>query len=142
MSSMFRELIQGSRRIGRDEFATTFGGIADDVIEMLDSEQAREATRQAREYMESAESLIGGRSRLRQVEFGLFSDAPELEKGEVSSIDGTPTLPLQMYSSVQALCVGVGSISTIDDKIPTVVEELWAAFDVVKGMGQDGRGKV
>lgn len=111
MSSMFRELIQGSRRIGCDEFATTFGGIADDVIEMLDSEQAREATRQAREYMESAESLIGGRSRLRQVEFGLFSDAPELEKGQVSSIDGTPTLPLQMYSSGQALCVGVGSIS-------------------------------
>lgn len=111
MSSMFRELVQGSRRISRDEFATTFGGIADDVIEMLDSEQAREATRQAREYMELRESLPGGRPRLREVEFGLFSSAPELERGEVAAVDGTPALPLQMYSSGQALCVGIGSIS-------------------------------
>jgi len=107
---MFSELVRRSRRITRDEFATTFGGIADDVVEMLDSEQAREATRQAREQMESAALLDGNRPRLRQVDFGLFSDASELERGEVAAIDGTPTLPLQMYSSGQALCVGIGSI--------------------------------
>lgn len=111
MSSMFRELVQSSKRISRDDFATTFGGIADDVIEMLDSEQAREATLQARKVMEEASSLASGKPRLRQVQFGLFSEAPELEQGQVTAIDGTPTLPLQMYSSGQALCVGVGSIS-------------------------------
>jgi len=96
---MFSELVRRSRRITRDEFATTFGGIADDVVEMLDSEQALEATRQAREKMEFAALLDGNRLRLRQVDFGLFSDASELERGEVAAIDGTPTLPLQMYSS-------------------------------------------
>jgi hypothetical protein len=108
---MFSELVRRSRRISRDDFATTFGGIADDVVEMLDSEQARQITREAREAMESSGSLPGGRPRLRQVEFGLFSNAPELEQGQVASVDGTPTLPLQMYSSGQALCVGIGSIS-------------------------------
>lgn len=108
---MFSELVRRSRRITRDEFATTFGGIADDVVEMLDSEQARQITREAREVMESSGSLPGGRPRLRQVEFGLFSNAPELEQGQVASVDGTPALPLQMYSSGQALCVGIGSIS-------------------------------
>ncbi|MBJ7899341.1 MAG: hypothetical protein GC158_05305 [Cyanobacteria bacterium RI_101] len=108
---MFSELVRRSRRIDRDEFATTFGGIADDVIEMLDSDQARQITREAREVMESSESLSGGRPRLRKVEFGLFSNAPELEQGRVAAIDGTPALPLQMYSAGQALCVGIGSIS-------------------------------
>lgn len=108
---MFSELVRRSIRISRDEFAITFGGIADDVIEMLDSEQARQITREAREVMESSGSLPGGRSRLCQVEFGLFSNALELERGEVASVDGTPALPLEMYSSGQALCVGIGSIS-------------------------------
>ncbi|MDY6992890.1 MAG: hypothetical protein SVR94_09860 [Pseudomonadota bacterium] len=108
---MFSELVRDSRRISRDEFAIAFGGIADDVIEMLDSEQAREATRQARESMESAQPLSGNRPRLRQVEFGIFSNALELERGEVGAIDGTPALPLQRYSAGQALCVGIGSLS-------------------------------
>lgn len=108
---MFSELVRRSRRITRDEFSTTFGGIADDVIEMLDSEQARQITREAREAMESSGALPGGEPRLRQVEFGLFSSAPELEEGQVASVDGTPSLPLQMYSAGQALCVGIGSIS-------------------------------
>jgi len=108
---MFSELVRRSRRITRDEFATTFGGVADDVVEMLDSEQARRITREAREEMESSNPLPGGRPRLRYVEFGLFSNAPELEQGRVAAVDGTPTLPLQMYSAGQALCVGIGSIS-------------------------------
>lgn len=108
---MFSELVRRSRRITRDEFSTTFGGIADDVIEMLDSEQARQITREAREAMESSGALPGGEPRLRQVEFGLFSSAPELEEGQVASVDGTPSLPLQMYSAGQALCVGIGSVS-------------------------------
>jgi len=111
MSNTFRKLINQSRRITRDEFAISFGGIADDVVEMLDSEQARRVVREARDVMESAESLPSGRQRLRQIDFGLFSTAPELERGEVAAIDGTNTLPMQMYSAGQALSVGVGSIS-------------------------------
>src|SRR6266536_120136 len=41
MSRMFSELIRSSRRISRDEFAANFGGVAEDVIEMLEGEQAR-----------------------------------------------------------------------------------------------------
>lgn len=85
--------------------------MADDVVEMLDSEQARRITREAREQMESSNPLSGGRPRLRHTEFGLFSNAPELEHGRVAAVDGTPALPLQMYSAGQALCVGIGSIS-------------------------------
>jgi len=110
-SNMFRELIRRSRRISRDEFAVNFGGIAHDVVEMLEGEQAREATRQARELMETARPLPDGSSRLRQVEFGFFSNAPELERGEVAAVDGTPALPVQLYSAGQALCVGIGSLS-------------------------------
>ncbi len=111
MSKMFRELIHRSRRISRDEFALTFGGVAEDVIDMLQSEQARQATKEARDIMETCPPLASGMARLRQAEFGLFSSAPELERGEVVAIDGTPTLPLQIYSAGQALCVGVASIS-------------------------------
>jgi hypothetical protein len=103
MSNTFRKLVNQSRRINRDEFAISFGGIADDVVEMLDSEQAREVVREAREVMESAELLSNGRQRLRQIDFGLFSTASELERGEVAAVDGTNTLPMQMYSAGQAL---------------------------------------
>lgn len=108
---MFSELIRRSRRISRDEFAATFGGIADDVVEMLDSDMARQITQEAREAMETSQPFADGRPRLRQIEFGRFSTAPELERGEVAAIDGTPALPMQVYSAGQALSVGVGSIS-------------------------------
>jgi hypothetical protein len=108
---MFSELVRRSQRISRDEFATTFGGIADDVVEMLGSEQSRQITQEARDVMESAGSLSGNIPRLQQITFGLFSSSPELERGEVAAVDGTPALPLQMYSAGQALCVGIGSIS-------------------------------
>lgn len=111
MSRMFHELIQRSKRITRDEFASNFGYIADDVAEMLDSEQAREVTRLAREEMESAPPLENGVLRLQQLQWGLFSTAPELERGQVAAVDGTPTLPMQMYSVGQALCVAVASLS-------------------------------
>ncbi len=110
-SSMFRELVRRSKRISRDEFAINFGGIANDVVEMLDSEPARAATREARALMENAATLPNGKPRLRQVDFGFFSQAPELEKGEVAAVDGTPALPMQLYSAGQALCVGIGSLS-------------------------------
>src|SRR6185437_14494308 len=48
MSRMFSELIRGSRRISRDEFASNFGGVAEDVMQMLDGEQARQVVREAR----------------------------------------------------------------------------------------------
>ncbi len=35
---MFHELLRGSRRVLRNEFASNFGGIADDVVEMLNSD--------------------------------------------------------------------------------------------------------
>ena len=113
MSKMFRELIRNSRRITRDEFATTFGDVAQDVVEMLTSEYSQQITREAREIMESEShsTLANGSARLRTVEFGLFSSAPELERGEVAAVDGTPTLPMQIYSAGQALCVGVASLS-------------------------------
>ncbi|MCI0591020.1 MAG: hypothetical protein L0Y67_05375, partial [Gammaproteobacteria bacterium] len=89
----------------------TFGSIADDVIEMLDGEMAREVVRQARAHMESATPLADGSPRLRTLEFGRFSSAPELEQGLVAAVDGTPALPIQLYSAGQALCVGIGSLS-------------------------------
>ena len=114
MSRMFSELVRRSRRVSRDEFAVNFGGIADDVVEMLNSDQAHQAIQEAREAMEDqrAGSLLpSGKPRLRQVEFGLFSEARELENGEVAAIDGTFALPMQKYSAGQAICVAVGSLS-------------------------------
>ncbi len=111
MSKMFGELVRRSRRVSKDEFATDFGRIADDVVEMLNSEQAKQAVKEARDVMESALPLPSNKPRLRQVEFGAFSQATELEKGEVAAIDGTYALPMQKYSAGQALCVGVGSLS-------------------------------
>jgi hypothetical protein len=108
---MFGELIRNARRISRDEFARDFGGVADDVVEMLDSEQARALIREAREKMEGDPPLPNGQPRLRKVEFSLFSEAPELEQGRVAAVDGTYPLPMQMYSAGQALCVGVGSVT-------------------------------
>jgi hypothetical protein len=108
---MFSELIRGSRRISRDEFAANFGGVAEDVIEMLEGEQARQVVREARAAMEEARPLPDGTPRLQALEFGRFSKAPELEHGIVAAVDGTPALPLQLYSAGQALCVGIGSVS-------------------------------
>ena len=48
-SRMFSELVRRSRRVSRDEFAVNFGGIADDVVEMLNSDQAYQAIQEARE---------------------------------------------------------------------------------------------
>jgi hypothetical protein len=111
MFRIFSELIRGSRRISRDEFASNFGGVAEDVIEMLDGEQARQVVREARAAMEQARPLRDGTPRLQKLSFGHFSTAPELERGLVAAVDGTHALPLQLYSAGQALCVGVGSLS-------------------------------
>lgn len=111
MSNMFADLIKQSKLITRDEFAANFGGIADDVVEMLESDQLRTAVQEARTIMEESDPLPNGSLRLRSMEFGMFSSAPELERGEVAAIDGTPTLPMQMYSAGQALCVGIASLS-------------------------------
>ena len=111
MSGMFSELIRRSQRIDRDTFARDFGGIADDVVDMLDSPEARRITEEARAQMEGARPLPSGCPRLRIVEFGHFSQAPELERGDVAAVDGTTALPIQIYSAGQALCVAVGSLS-------------------------------
>ena len=100
---MFHELLSGSRRVSKDDFAVDFGGISDDVVEMLNSSQAQTTIQEARETME------GG--SLRKVNFGEFNTAKELEKGEVAAIDGTFALPMQKYSTGQAICVGIGSLS-------------------------------
>ena len=105
-AEMFHELLSRSKRISRNAFADNFGGIADDVVEMLNSDKARKTIQEARETMER--SLPDS---LRQIEFGLFSAAKELEKGEVAAIDGTFALPMQRYSTGQAICVGIGSLS-------------------------------
>jgi len=111
LSRTFTHLIQSSRRISRDEYALNFGGIAEDVAEMLESRRAQEVVRTARQAMEEAGRLEDGTPRLQSIEFGLFSTAPELEQGRVAAVDGIATLPLQLFSAGQALCVGVGSLS-------------------------------
>ncbi|MDE0325933.1 MAG: hypothetical protein OXN27_18610 [Candidatus Poribacteria bacterium] len=100
---MFHELLSGSKRVSTDEFAVDFGGIADDVVEMLSSSQVQTMIQEAREAMEAGS--------LRKVDFGKFDTATELEKGEVAAIDGTFALPMQKYSTGQAICVGIGSLS-------------------------------
>lgn len=111
MSKMFSELIKRSQRVSWSQFATDFGGIADEVIEMLDSPQAKRIMLEAREAMETAQPLPNGAPRLRAIEFGHFSSAPELERGEVAAVDGTFALPVQAYSAGQVLSVGIGSLS-------------------------------
>jgi hypothetical protein len=108
---MFSELVRSSRRITRDEFAANFGGVAEDVLEMVEGEQARRIVDEARRLMETARPLADGTPRLQALEFGRFSKAPELEQGLVAAVDATPALPLQLYSAGQALCVAVGSLS-------------------------------
>lgn len=110
--SFFSTILRQSKRVSRDEFAINFGEIDQDVIEMLEGEEAKRAVRDARKDMEASGDLPGGVPRLRQhIKFGDFSLAPELEKGKVAAVDGTFALPLQLYSAGQALCVGVGSLS-------------------------------
>ncbi|MCC6418379.1 MAG: hypothetical protein IT429_09070 [Gemmataceae bacterium] len=111
MSRMFAELLRSSRRITRDEFAANYGGVAEDVIEMLEGEQARQVVDEARAIMQTSRPLPDGTPRLQILTFGRFSKAPELEPGLVAAVDGTPALPLQLYSAGQALCVGIGSLS-------------------------------
>ena len=108
---MFHELLNRSRRVSRNEFASNFGGIAEDIVEMLNSDRVNQAIQEARKTMEddSDDSCL---PPLRdEVKFGLFSEARELEKGEVAAIDGTFALPIQKYSAGQAICVGIGSLS-------------------------------
>lgn len=100
---MFHELLRGSKRVSKEDFAVDFGGIAEDVVEMLKSPQAQRTIQEARETMESGS--------LRKVKFGEFNTAKELEKGKVAAIDGTFALPMQKYSTGQAICVGIGSLS-------------------------------
>ncbi len=104
---MFHELLNGSRCVSRNDFAANFGGIANDVVKMLTSDQAKQAIQEARKTMDNDPVD----SRLRKVKFGLFSDAKELERGEVAAIDGTFALPMQKYSAGQAICIGIGSLS-------------------------------
>lgn len=111
MSRIFSQLLQRSRRISRDEYALNFGGIAEDLAEMLDGVRAQEVVRTARQALEEAGCLAGGIPRLQTVPFGLFHTAPELERGLVAAVDGIAALPLQFFSAGQALCVGVGSLS-------------------------------
>jgi hypothetical protein len=111
VSRIFTHLIQSSRRISRDEYALNFGGIAEDVAEMLEGGRAQEVVRTARQAMEEAGRLEDGTPRLQVITFGRFDTAPELEQGRVAAVDGIAALPLQLFSAGQALCVGVGSLS-------------------------------
>ena len=63
MSKMFSELVRRSRRVSRDEFATNFGGIADDVVGMLNSEQIKGVLQEVRDGMESAGPLPNNNPR-------------------------------------------------------------------------------
>ena len=108
--TMFDELLNRSKRVSKDGFATDFGGIPDDVVEMLNSTPVLQAIQEAREIME-ADPVNPDLPPLRKVEFGLFSQAKELERGEAAAVDGTFTLPMQKYSAGQAIFIGIGSLS-------------------------------
>ncbi len=95
----------------RDEFATSFGGISEDIIDMLTSDSTQRAAAEAREVMVTATPLSSGEPRLREMEYGIFNNASELEQGLVAAVDGKPLLPLQKYTAGQAISVGVGSLS-------------------------------
>ena len=49
---MFHELLNRSRRVSRNEFASNFGGIAEDIVEMLNSDRVNQAIQEARKTME------------------------------------------------------------------------------------------
>ena len=70
---MFHELLCGSTRVSKDDFAVDFGGIADDVVEMLNSPQAQRTIQEARETME--------RGSLRKVDFGEFNNGERIRGG-------------------------------------------------------------
>src|SRR5262245_29177179 len=105
MSRLFTRLLQASRHISRDEYALNFGGIAEDVVDMLEGSAAREVVRAARQAAEEAGPLADGSPRLRRLAFGQFDTAPELEQGLVAAVSGVAALPLQVFSAGQALCV-------------------------------------
>ena len=109
----FDKLVDNSRRFDRDGFVTNLGGLVDDVSDLLGSNVALGALREARNYVDTkgSEKLPNGMTRLMKMPFGNQEEAPELLAGEVSAVDGTPVLPLQKYSSGQAICVGIGSRS-------------------------------
>jgi len=109
----FEQLLDESRRFGRDDFVINLGGLVEDVSDMLSSELAQGALIQAREFIDhhGQEPLQNGMSRLQVLTFGDSGNAPELTDGKVAAVDGTPVLPLQKYSAGQALCVGIGSRS-------------------------------
>ena len=137
MSQFFRQLINDSRRITRDQFAGQFGGIPEDVAAMLSGEKARQSREKARSLMEEA-GKIGDIPRLQNLEFGRFDDAPELAAGLVAAVDGTPVLPAQRYTVGQALCVGIGSVSHRREVMEDV--HYWSSKAFVEGApDEEGR---
>ena len=107
---IFRELLDRSKRISRDEFSVDFGGVPSDIVGMLNSKNASTTLQQARETMEK-ERINSYLPELRSVKFGSINEVSELQNGEVAAIDGTFALPIQKYSAGQAVCVGIGSLS-------------------------------
>src|SRR5260370_2699428 len=103
--SFFSTILHQSKRVSRDEFAINFGGIDQDVVEMLEGEEARAAIRDARSKMENASNLPSGIPRLRQnLEFGNLDAAPELARGEVSPVEATFSLPRPRSSACSPVC--------------------------------------
>jgi hypothetical protein len=113
--NFFEYLLNKSTKFDRDGYALNFGGLVEDVSEMLSSEEAQAALKEARDYIEGQQEsrLSNGFPVLQCLEFGNINNAPELVEGQVAAVDGTPVLPLQKYSAGQALCVGIGSRSYI-----------------------------
>jgi hypothetical protein len=111
VSNFFSKVLEKSRRVDANQYATDFGGIVDDVVSMLSNPIAKETMDQARAVVEGSKALPNGIPRLFRVEFGGYHNAPELQQGKVAAVDGTLALPMQRYAAGQALCVGVGSIS-------------------------------
>lgn len=109
----FEDLIKGSTRFNREEFVQNLGGIVEDVADLLNSDMAKSALREARDYIDSHahDRLPNDMNYLMDFSFGDIHSTDELIAGQVAAVDGTPVLPMQKYSAGQALCVGIASRS-------------------------------
>lgn len=107
---IFREMLNKSKRISRDEYAINLGDVPKDIAYMLNSKNASRIVKEARNTMENVR-VSSYLPELRSVKFGSFDEVSEFKNGEVAAIDGTFALPIQQYSTGQAICVGIGSLS-------------------------------
>lgn len=111
---LFDRVTDDLRSIDEDEWLSSYGGLGPEVEDLISGPEARVHLAQAREWLESQDAMDDGTPRLRQVAFGDRDLAPELDRGEVAAVDGTWLLPMQAFSTGQAIAVGVTAVTYTD----------------------------